>query len=39
MSNAANLVTATLKTVQCFWSADEWVKMYKHVNKVASCFE
>ena len=39
MSKAADLVTATLETLQCFRSDDEWVKVYKYVNDVATLNE
>ena len=35
MSKAADLVTATLETLQYFRSDEEWTKMYKYVNDVA----
>ena len=35
MSKAADLVSATLETLQYFRSDEEWVKMYKYVNDVA----
>ena len=36
MSKAANLVSATLETLQYFRTDEEWVKMYKYVNDVAN---
>ena len=35
MCKAADLVTATLETLQYFRSDEEWAKMYKYVNDVA----